>query len=157
MSEDGFRFHPLANIFPLMGGDEFAALQQDVAEHGVREPIVLHDGLILDGRNRYRASRAAGVDCPSTVYDGADPVAYVVSLNLRRRHLDELQRAMVAAKLANLEHGGVRGKSPIGDLLEPFPAPAVSQSDAASMLNVGKRSVERAREVIDEGAPENPR
>ena len=37
---------------------------------------------------------------------GDDPVAFVVSANLRRRHMDENQRAMVAAKLANLPHGG---------------------------------------------------
>lgn len=53
---------------------------------------------------------------------------------------------MVAAKLANLEQGARRDLSPIGEKL--------SQSEAASMLNVGKRSVERAREVTDHGAPE---
>ena len=56
------KFHPLANLFPLMDGEEFAALQSDIAAHGVREPVVLFDGQILDGRNRYRASQLAGVD-----------------------------------------------------------------------------------------------
>jgi hypothetical protein len=65
---------------------------------------------------------------------------------LKRRHLNESQRAVVAAKLATLKDGQRKSASPIGE--------AVSQSDAANMLNVGKRSVERAREVLDEGTPE---
>ena len=62
---------------------------------------------------------------------------------------------MVAAKIANLGHGGDHvTKSPIGDLLYGPAIAPVTQADAAALLNVGKRSVERAREVIDEGAPE---
>jgi hypothetical protein len=58
-------FHPLADIFPLLEGQD------------LHEPIVLFEGKILDGRNRYRACGAAGIE----------PVAYVISLNLRRRVL----------------------------------------------------------------------
>jgi hypothetical protein len=59
----------------------------------------------LDSRNRYRAYEATGTEPVFTVYAGDDPAAYVVSLNIKRRHLDESQRAMVAAKLANLKAG----------------------------------------------------
>jgi hypothetical protein len=87
---------------------------------------------------------AAGVPCPTRPYEGNDPVGFVVSLNLKRRHLSESQRAMVATKLATFGHGGDRSKSPSGDL---------TQAKAADLLNVGKRSVERAAEVRDHGAP----
>jgi len=73
-----------------------------------------------------------------------DPLAYVVSLKLKRRHLDESQRAMVAAKIATLPKG-INQHAPIG---------APSQSDAAEMLNVARRYVQYAREVLDEGVPE---
>jgi len=69
----------------------------------------------------------------------------VVSLNLRRRHLDESQRAMVAAKLATLQEGRPKLTASIE---------AVSQHDAASMLNVGRSSVQRGRDVLDGGVPE---
>ena len=68
-----------------------------------------------------------------------------LSKNLRRRHLDASQRAMVAARLANLPHGTNQWSR---QLATP------TQSNAAELLNVGKRSVERAREVLDEGIPE---
>src|SRR5499426_4424118 len=85
---------------------------------------------------------AAGVEPTFTVYTGDDPVAYVVSLNLRRRHLSESQRAMVAAKLATLKLGDNQHSEglPIGR--------------SSELLNVGERTVARAREVQEHGAAE---
>jgi ParB-like chromosome segregation protein Spo0J len=54
-------FHPLAEVFPLIEGDDFDELVRDIREHGLREPIVLLGKQILDGRNRYRACVAAGL------------------------------------------------------------------------------------------------
>jgi hypothetical protein len=53
-------FHPLANIFPLIDGEDFAALVADVKTHSLRESVVEHEVKILDGRNRYRACMEAG-------------------------------------------------------------------------------------------------
>jgi N6-adenosine-specific RNA methylase IME4/ParB-like chromosome segregation protein Spo0J len=136
-------FHPLANIFPLVEGSEFDELVADIREHGLHEPIVVFEDKVLDGRNRLRACEAAGVEPIFTVYQGDDPVAYVISLNLRRRHLNESQRALVAAKLATLRDGQR------ADLVEGLPI-----GRASGMLNVGERTVARAREVLEHGAPE---
>ena len=58
-------FHPVAELFPLLGGNEFDGLVKDVREHGLREPIWLHqDGRIIDGRNRYLACLEAGIEPP---------------------------------------------------------------------------------------------
>lgn len=148
-------FHPLAQLFPLIEGEEFNELVADIRANGVREPIWIHEGQILDGRNRYRASAAAGADCPMRAYDGADPLGFVVSLNLKRRHLDEGQRAMVAAKIANLTHGSNQYQSGAANLplLNETAKPAVTQAAAAQMLNVSERSVRAAKAVQKTGVP----
>src|SRR3990167_5921459 len=102
------QFHPLADLFPLLEGVEFAALAEDIRLHGLHEPITLHpDGRILDGRNRYLACLEADRDPRFTTWSGADggELAFVISANLRRRHLNETQRAGVAARLANMRQG----------------------------------------------------
>jgi hypothetical protein len=93
------RFHPVANIFPLLDGAEFEEFVADVKSQGVREPIVLYEDKILDGRNRYRACKEAGVEPLFTNYEGDDPLAYVISVNLRRRHLTAGQREAVLKEL----------------------------------------------------------
>ena len=88
-----FEFHDVANLFPMLDVDELKALATDIFENGQREPITLFEGKILDGRNRYVACLDAGVEPLLTEYNGRHPVDYVISLNLKRRHLDESQRA----------------------------------------------------------------
>ena len=139
-------FHPLANIFPLIDGAEFDDLVSDIRRHGQRETIKLFDQRILDGRNRYRACLAIGVKPRTEPVDG-DPLAYVISANLRRRHLSESQRGMIAARLANM---------PVG---RPWPSvipsiEGITQEQAADMLNVGVATVERASAVLASNAPD---
>lgn len=80
--------HPYADAWPMLGEEDLAALTEDVATNGLRDPIVLYDGKILDGRNRYAACAQA---CVAPVYDDFhgdddDALAYVQSVNNARRH-----------------------------------------------------------------------
>lgn len=151
-----YEFHPLANIFPLIEGQAFADLVADVKANGVHDPIWMYQHQILDGRNRYRAAKEAGVKCEIRTYEGSDPVSFVVSLNLHRRHLTESQRAMVAAKLANMTNSvaGKIGAAAQGKASANLQTPPVSQSDAAKLLNVSTRTVAAAAKVKEGAVPE---
>ena len=76
------QFHPIANCFPLIEGREFAAFVEDVRANGLLEPIVLYEGMILEGRNRFRACSAAGVASRFEQYAGDDPIGFVVSASI---------------------------------------------------------------------------
>jgi 16S rRNA G966 N2-methylase RsmD len=92
--------HPAADLFPLMQGDEFEALVESIKTQGLREPAWLtKDGALLDGRNRVRACQAAGIKPEFRQFNGEDPVAFVMALNMDRRHLTVGQRAALALKL----------------------------------------------------------
>lgn len=144
-------FHPIANAFPMLEPKELQLLAEDIASNGLKQPIVLYEDKILDGRNRYRACGVCGSIPRFEEWDGkGSPVAYVVSMNLRRRHLDESQRAVVGARLANMPAHRPSGISPpIGGLLcesqrAVIAANLISQSDAAHLMNVSERSIQRA-------------
>ena len=88
-----------------MSKEQYEALREDIAAHGVQEPIWVYEGRIIDGKHRQHACIELGIDPPRRKYTGKDPVGFVVARNLRRRHMSESQRAMVAAKLANMRQG----------------------------------------------------
>ena len=135
-------YHELACLFPMLGNEALADLTEDIRANGVREPIVLFEGQILDGRNRYHAAREVGCEYPVAEYVGPDPLGYVVSLNLKRRHLTESQRAMVAAKIAKMPKGRPAANTAIA---------AIPQAQAAAMMGVSPDSIQRARAVQTHG------
>lgn len=113
--------HPAAEAFPMMDDGRYGELLADIRENGQREPITVCDGMILDGRNRYRACLEAGVDPITRDFDG-DPWSFAWSLNGARRDLEDVRRALIklecdkgsaewAAKLAKIAEDGRRKRS----------------------------------------------
>ena len=139
------KFHPYAEIFPLLDGADFNALVEDITAHGLRELIWLFDGKILDGRNRFLACQKAKIEPKYRQYRGTDALAFVVSLNIQRRHLSDAQRAMAAARIATLKLGSNQHD-------EGASREAPSQSEAAQQMDVSRSSVQRARKIVEKGS-----
>ena len=96
-----YELHPLCTLFPRVTGAEFDGLVADIKAHGLRQPIVLHGGMILDGGNRYRACVEAGVEPVFQEFQGDNLVSFVLSANLHRRHLSAGQQAAIVASAQN--------------------------------------------------------
>ncbi|WP_415157512.1 MT-A70 family methyltransferase [Maritalea sp.] len=152
--------HPYADMFPYMVGADRTEFVSDIRQNGLQEQIILLDGKILDGRNRYRALKDIGEYGVRHFIDfemhcklaniSPDPLQFVLSKNLHRRQLTESQRAMVAAALANMTSGrNAQSKSANLQTL-----PQTSVKEAAKQLNVSARSVADAKKVMAEAAPE---
>jgi len=97
------RFHPLSNLFPVMGEVELRLLAADILKNGQVEPIVVLDGQILDGRNRFMACQLADVEPKTIEFDfnryNRNPGEFVLSMNIHRRHLTPEQKRELIAKL----------------------------------------------------------
>ncbi len=91
-------FHQLARLIPEMDLNEIHTLTEDVRLNGLLEPIVLYEGKILDGRHRYKACGFTGVAPRYEEFTGSDPISYVLSKNLHRRHLTSAQKAAIAVE-----------------------------------------------------------
>jgi N6-adenosine-specific RNA methylase IME4 len=141
-------FHEVANIFPLLVGTEYIALREDIKSNGLLEPIILYEGKVLDGRNRYTACLDIGIEPRYEEYMGKQlPLDYVVSKNLHRRHLNETQRGIVASKIANMKSGTRTDLEPSANLHQ------VSLQEASDMLNVSRRTVANVK-AIERNAPD---
>jgi hypothetical protein len=100
---DNLQFHPLANIFPLIEGEVFDAFVDMYKKQGLLQQIVLHQGMILEGRNRYRAGQTLGQKFSakdfSELPSGKNPYEFVIAVNVQRRHLTTDQKRALALRL----------------------------------------------------------
>lgn len=93
--------HEYCLIFPPMTEAEFEGLKQSIAEIGLLEKIMLYEGQILDGKERYRACLAVGVEPQFEDFEGDDEkaLAFCLSANLYRQHVTPSQCAAMEAEL----------------------------------------------------------
>lgn len=152
--------HEAANLFP-MAEESIADLADDIRKNGHCVPVELYGGKILDGRRRWKACEIAGVTAKTVEVNPADPVAYVLSLNLHRRQLTPSQRAMVAARARSIYDRQARerqatsmgGANP--QLVENLPEAGARARDAAGKaIGVSGKSVDHATKVLKLGIPE---
>lgn len=142
--------HPLADVFPMLPEEDLQGLAQDIAENGLRHPIVLiGDGVIVDGRNRLAACKLLGLppkyEHRADLNNEAKVRAFIASVNLHRRHLTVDQRAALAAELATSKVGGNGSNQHRAKPSNDGIAPGVTVEEAAELLNVGTATVERAK------------
>jgi hypothetical protein len=155
-------FHPLANHFPLMdpAEAEFKGLVTSIRNFGLQDPIVLYQGMVLDGRNRFAACKLADVKPRFVDFNEAKhgpPLEYVFAKNLHRRHLTVGQRAFLALEMVTTTHGDARRFNKQGNdssdtapksSREPLNSEKVTIAQAASMWSVSPASIKRADNVI---------
>jgi N6-adenosine-specific RNA methylase IME4 len=145
--------HKFADIFPMIEGQAFEELKKDIKEQGLQQTIILYEDKILDGRNRYKACKELGIEPQFDTYKGDKPLEFVISLNLKRRHLNEGQKAVIsldilpmfqeeAKKRLTLSMGrGIKGTP----LMEEVKGESAEQ--VGKILGVGKSYIYEAKKL----------
>ncbi len=151
------QFHKLANIFPMLSTSELASLADDIKQNDLQDAIWLYEDKIIDGRNRYLACQIASVEPVYREYRGGSPVSFIVSANLKRRHLSKDQLSCIGAEiepmlaeeakkrqLAALKQGD---KCPVREE-SPEREKGRARDHAAAIVGVKGRSVSDAKSIM---------
>lgn len=164
------KVHPVANLFPKLEGEEFNELVADIKENGLLQKIVTtYDGAILvDGRNRLDACKLAKVNpeyerLPKS-YTEQQVIAYIISANVKRRHLSASQRSMVVQEVIPFLAEAAKERQVAANKTRHVPSPSKKghgkndrsgrvDRQAAKMMNVGHATVAKAKKV-KEASPE---
>ena len=140
--------HQLAALFPELPPEELTLLARDIKARGQLEPIIVYKGLILDGRNRYRACQIAGVKPRIEEFNEkatkGSAEEFVLSRNLRRRHLSMGQKAAIA-----LDWSKQRESSPDPEKTKMSGRPKGALSEAAKCIGINEQRVFEARQIRD--------
>jgi len=139
-------YHEIANIFPMMSEEEYKALLEDMRQNGQLEPIIVYEDKILDGRNRYKACLELGLKPKMIDFSGNNPLSFVISKNLKRRHLTASQQAVIALQVLPMLEEEAKKREAIGH----FNAPQYKNkpgSELVHYLDKGK-ATEKAAELF---------
>ena len=161
--------HPICLLIPSADDDELQDLTDDIRAHGLIDPIVLFEEMILDGRTRAVACERAGVAPRYVQFGGGreDALILVISHNLKRRHLTKqaIAEALVAAEDFNLHYAlaepaaAARGATdgpeaqPVIKITEPKTASSRKLAQAAGGV-VSHVMIAATRKVKEKGEPE---
>jgi ParB-like chromosome segregation protein Spo0J len=137
--------HPLSAAFPALDETAFRALKADIELNGVRERIVTDEEMILDGWHRYRACQELNIVPPINAFEGEDPIAYVISKNLHRRHLDPSQRSLAWVRLTAWQEKAGRKSRSLEKAKEFCNFAELSIDATAKLAQVGTRTISHAR------------
>ncbi len=138
--------HPLAELFPEMPKEQFASFKADIKDHGQRLPITIYEGKILDGVNRERACQELGIKLKTEIYEDDDPLGFVISQNIQRRHLDKSQKALIGARFATMKNGRPDQNH---KLVNGFPIPEI-----AGKFGIAKPMITWGKQILEKGTPE---
>ena len=142
--------HALSKAFPAMTEAEYTALLENIREHGQRHPIITYQGQILDGHHRARACAELGKEPYLKEYGGNDPVGYVLSSNLHRRHLSASQRAGAIVACNEWRN---EGRAQLGNVAQ-LPPTAAQMAETAQ---VSERTIKDAKTAHKAGFEETVR
>lgn len=145
------KLHPLCTLFPRMEGAEFEALKKDIKANGLRSPIVVHKGMVLDGGNRFRACADLGIKPETVEFAGGNIVSFVLSANLHRRHMTAGQQAAIVASATDWAKAHRHGGDRKSDQAEALPLDSVSARAAVA------GATERTQRDADKLVREHPK
>jgi hypothetical protein len=133
--------HPLSAAWPAMSESDFQALKDSIENIGVQMPVVIFEGQVIDGWNRFRAAGELGMVCPTIAFDEAiDPVDFVKAMNDARRHITGSQRAIAIVAIHAWRPAAVKGGGEPGS-----PPLSKTNKEMAEEAGVSERSIQQAK------------
>lgn len=153
--------HEAANIFPI-DDEHISDLAADIKKNGQKVAIELFEGKIIDGRRRFKACQVAGIEPLTKNVLPEDPISYVLSLNLHRRHLNPSQLAMVGARAREIydreakERQKVRKGNQAGATVENLPQldSGKARDAVGKAIGVSGKTIDHATRVLNQAVPE---
>ena len=148
--------HPLCEIIPPCTDEEFKELKEDNKKNGLQIPIKIFENKILDGRSRHKAcveleKEGLSVEFRKEYFTGNAgnanaAIEYVISMNVKRRHLSASQRALIATRLVNSSVGGDRHSVKLPN--------EITQDKVATLAGVATKTVTDAAKVLNASRPD---
>lgn len=155
-------------LIPPLSGDEFRQLEENILNEGIREKIILWQGVIIDGHNRYEIAQKHGIKFETAEKNFADRDSvkiWIIKNQFGRRNLSAYDRSRLAlqleplisekAKVKQIESGGAvpqkSAKPPIDTRAELATIAGVSHDTIAKVKTIELKATPEVKEKLSSG------
>lgn len=146
-----YAVHPLAQLFPEVRGKSLTDLVTDIKDKGLLNPIVTHEKQIVDGRNRLKACKEAGVTPRFVTFHSlglkCSVADFIWSQNIERRQLTPDQRAVISFEWASALRAKARENQKLGGMKKPV-EPIRTRAAIAERAQVTEHRIQQAEKVV---------
>ena len=90
------------NLIPPLTDEEFAQLEENILRDGIRDPLVVWQGILIDGHNRYAIAQKHGLTFATTELNfesRAKVITWIIQNQFGRRNISTFDRIALALKL----------------------------------------------------------
>lgn len=89
------------DLIPPLTADERKQLEENILKDGIRDPLVVWEGTIVDGHNRYEIARKHGLEyrvVEKEFRDEDEATLWIIDNQFGRRNLPDVDRIMLSQK-----------------------------------------------------------
>lgn len=157
------------NLIPPLSDEEFRQLEENIKSEGCRDALVIWQGIIVDGHNRYKICQENNLPFKTEEKEFIsrdEVIEWILKNQLGRRNLNDLQRVRIALRYKEViaeqmkekqVDGGEKGrKSRYAGLrpIDPKPDHTTQRKELAKIAGVSEGNAYRAKTILEKGSPE---
>jgi len=146
-------------LIPPLSGDEFRQLEENILNEGIREKIVLWQGVIIDGHNRYEIAQKHGLEFETIEKSFSDRDAvkiWIIKNQFGRRNISAYDRSRLALELEPLIAGKAKeNQGARTDLTSVRNLTNVdTKKELATLAGVSHDTIAKVKVIEQKAAPE---
>lgn len=147
------------NLIPPLSEEEFNQLEANILRDGIRDPLVIWNGILIDGHNRYYIAQKHNLPFETkelSFEDRAAVISWIIQNQFGRRNISTFDRICLALKLKPVFAEKAKQKQ-ISTLKQNLPSDLKNSTDdpidtlkeIAKLAGVGKETVRKVEKILD--------
>lgn len=146
-------------LIPQLTLEEYQQLEKNLVRDGCREPLVVWNGTIIDGHNRYKICRKREIEFQVKEMEFDDrqaAIEWIILNQFGRRNLPAFQRGALALRLKPIiqEKAKENQIKSGGAVRQKSAQPVKTRDELAKLAGVSHDTIEKVETIQKEGTPE---
>lgn len=148
-------------LIPPLSDEEYKQLESNCLSEGIRDPLVVWNGILVDGHNRYAIAQKYDLDyavIEKEFKDENDVIIWMVNNQLGRRNISNYWRSLFALKLEDIYKEKAKEKEhqrKTSSQKSDESIPEIStKKELAKIANVSHDTIMRVKKIEATASPE---